>query len=145
MWCPRFDALTHTGSMNIIMWPTGQKHSVSESSRGVKGLSASSMAGLAAQTPFDRSFHLDFWIALTGKPLGERMSARARCSPDSVYQCVRMNAIAIALTCCVIWKKTDREEIRRGQEVRVIHCVSIVQLSDERVWMSHTQARTLCE
>lgn len=44
-----------------------------------------------------------------------------------------MNGIAIALTCCAIEKKADRREIRGGQEVRVIHCVSIVQLSDERV------------
>lgn len=57
------------------------------------------------------------------------MSARAR----GLTVSVQMNGIAIALTCCANEKKADRREIRGGQEVRVIHCVSIVQLSDERV------------
>ncbi len=111
--CPRFDAHTHTGSMNIIMWPTGQKHSVSESSRGVKGLSASSMAGLAAQTPFDRSFHLDFWIALTGKPLVKECQR----GPDA-RQTVCINVcgwMRLRLLSRVVWLKKDRQ---RGDKER---------------------------
>lgn len=110
--CPRFDALTHThtGSMNIIMWPTGQKHSVSESSRGVKGLSASSMAGLAMQTPFDRSFHLDFWIALTVKPLVKECQR----GPDA-RQRVCMNVCGwMRLHSRVVRLKKDRQ--RRDKE-----------------------------
>lgn len=55
-----------------------------------------------------------------------------------------VNAIASALACSATEEKTDRGKIR-GQTLRAIHSVSIVQLSDERVRMSLTKAKTLCE
>lgn len=134
---------SHTGSMNIIMWPVGHKHSESIAEEWKAWLPVRCLVQLHGHH-FMEAF---IWISeLCWQEKALAKACQPGPEPDSEY--ASMCADECDCDCSHVlcdWKKTDRGEIRGGQEVRVIHCVSIVQLSDERVWMSHTQARTLCE
>lgn len=102
---------SHTGSMNIIMWPVGHKHS--ETSRGVKGLAASSMFGPAARTPLHGSFYLDFWIVLTGKALAKTCQR----GPEA-WQRVCVNVcgwMRLRLLSRVVRLKKDRQRRDKGR------------------------------
>lgn len=102
---------SHTGPMNIIMWPVGHKHS--ESSRGVKGLAASPMSGPAARTPLHGSFYLDFWIVLTGKAL-----AKACQRGPEAWQRVCVNVcgwMRLQLLSRVVRLKKDRQRRDKGR------------------------------